>query len=71
MKRIDNLFLLLAAIVLLASSCGNDDGVMVQGTNRAHGVNLISTGSAADNSKSTALSTLLTIEWTKHVDLSA
>ena len=32
MKRTDNLFLLLAAIVLLASSCGGDDGVKLQGT---------------------------------------
>ncbi|MCO5948982.1 hypothetical protein [Mucilaginibacter flavidus] len=38
MKRIDNLFLLLAAIVLLASSCGDDDGVKVQSTNGTQGV---------------------------------
>ena len=82
MKRIDNLFLLLAAIVLLASSCGEDDGVKLQGANRAQGVidpaGIFSHsgsvgGSAsftADNSNSAALLKLLAVERTKHVDLS-
>ena len=94
MKKIDNLFLLLAAIVLLASSCGGDDGVKVQSTNGTQGVigptgtfshsgkisatpyrpqmlHLISARFTADNSNRATLSTLLSVELTKHVDLSA
>ncbi|WP_295791412.1 hypothetical protein [Mucilaginibacter sp.] len=97
MKRIDNLFLLLAAIVLLASSCGEDGGVKLQGTTGAQHVigpagifshsssaggkinimpyrprlgQFISARFTADNSNSAALSTLLAVERTKHVDMS-
>ena len=89
---------MLAALVLLASSCGDDDGVMVQSSNGTKGVlgptdtfshsgssdrkisampyrarlgQLISARFTADNSNSAALSTLLSVELTKHVDLSA
>ncbi|MEO6978546.1 MAG: hypothetical protein ABI113_09215 [Mucilaginibacter sp.] len=89
MKRTDNLFLLLAAIVLLSSSCGGDDGVKLQGTTgspshsstadekistmsyRPRPGQFISTRFTADNSNSSALSTSLAFERTKHVDLSA